>query len=177
MAVEDQVIAITGASGGIGASTARLLAARGARVVLGARREDALERVVADIEAGGGHAAARAVDVTRPEDLKRLVGLAVERFGHLDALVANAGVAAVAPLAQGTLADWNQMLDVNLRGVLHGIAAALPVFSAQGPVISSPSHRPQPLSGCRGNTPPVRRGYERSARCCARRSGRRFAPP
>jgi NADP-dependent 3-hydroxy acid dehydrogenase YdfG len=100
--------------------------------VLGARREDALARVVADIEAGGGHATARGVDVTRPEDLALLFGLAVERFGRLDALVANAGVASVSPLAEGTLADWNQMLDVNLRGVLHGIAAALPVFNAQG---------------------------------------------
>jgi NADP-dependent 3-hydroxy acid dehydrogenase YdfG len=133
MAIEDQVIAITGASAGIGAATARVLAARGAHVVLGARREDALARVVADIEAGGGHAAACAVDVvTRPEDLALLVGLAVERFGRLDALVANAGVATVSPLAEGTLADWNRMLDVNLRGVLHGIAAALPVFNAQG---------------------------------------------
>ena len=76
MAIEDQVIAITGASAGIGAATARLLAARGAQVVLGARREDALAQVVADIEAGGGHAAARGVDVTRPEDLALLVGLA-----------------------------------------------------------------------------------------------------
>lgn len=132
MAIKDQVIAITGASAGIGAATARLLAARGAQVVLGARQMDALACVVADIEAGGGHAAARAVDVTRPEDLALLVGLAVERFGRLDALVANAGVATVSPLAEGTLADWNQMLDVNLRGVLHGIAAALPVFVAQG---------------------------------------------
>jgi NADP-dependent 3-hydroxy acid dehydrogenase YdfG len=132
MEIEDQVIAITGASAGIGAATARSLAGRGARVLLGARREDALARVVADIEAGGGHATACAVDVTRREDLTRLVTLAVEQFGRLDALVANAGIAAVAPLSQGTPADWNQMVDVNLRGVLHGIAAALPVFSAQG---------------------------------------------
>jgi NADP-dependent 3-hydroxy acid dehydrogenase YdfG len=130
--LNSEVIAITGASAGIGASTARLLAARGARVVLGARREDALARVVAEVEADGGHATACAVDVTRPEDLKRLVALAVEKFGRLDALVANAGVAAVAPLAEGKLADWDRMVDVNLRGVLHGIAAALPVFTAQG---------------------------------------------
>jgi NADP-dependent 3-hydroxy acid dehydrogenase YdfG len=129
--LEDQVIAITGASAGIGAATSRLLAARGARVVLGARREDALARIVADIEAEGGHGTACAVDVTQPEDLRRLVAVAVEQFGRLDALVANAGVATVAPLAEGTLADWNQMVDVNLRGILHGIAAALPVFTAQ----------------------------------------------
>jgi NADP-dependent 3-hydroxy acid dehydrogenase YdfG len=131
MELEDQVIAITGASAGIGAATARLLAARGARVVLGARREDALARILAEIEAGGGHATTCVTDVTQPEDLRQLVALAAEQFGRLDALVANAGVAIVAPLDQGTLADWNQMLDVNLRGVLHGIAAALPVFRAQ----------------------------------------------
>ena len=132
MKIEDQVIAITGASAGIGATTARLLAARGAAVVLGARREDALAQIVTEIEADGGRATACPVDVTRPEDLSRLVAHAVERFGRLDALVANAGVAVVAPLADGSLADWNTMIDINLRGVLHGIAAALPVFTAQG---------------------------------------------
>ena len=132
MEIEDQVIAITGASAGIGAATARLLGQRGARVVLGARREDALARVVAEIEAGGGHATACAADVTQPEDLARLVARAVERFGRLDALVASAGVATVTRLSEGTLGDWNQMVDVNLRGVMHGIAAALPVFGTQG---------------------------------------------
>jgi len=132
MEIEDRVIAITGASAGIGAATARLLGRQGARVVLGARREHALVRIVADIEAAGGQATTCATDVTRPEDLTRLVTLAVEQFGRLDALVANAGVATVAPLTAGTLADWSQMIDVNLRGVLHGSAAALPVFTAQG---------------------------------------------
>ncbi len=132
MKIEDQVIAITGASAGMGAATARLLAAKGARVVLGARRQDTLARIVAEIQASGGRAASRAVDVTRPEDLRQLVALAVDRFGRLDALVSNAGVATVAPLADGSLADWDRMIDVNLRGVLHGIAAALPVFAAQG---------------------------------------------
>jgi NADP-dependent 3-hydroxy acid dehydrogenase YdfG len=131
MEIEGQVIAITGASAGIGATTARLLAAQGARVVLGARRDDALARIVTAIEADGGHADACVVDVTRPEDLRQLIALAVERFGRLDALVGNAGVATVAPLADGKFADWNQMIDVNLRGVLHGVSAALPVFTAQ----------------------------------------------
>lgn len=126
-----RVIAITGASSGIGAATARLLAARGERVVLAARREDALFRIVAEIEADGGHAVACAADVSRYDDVRRLVELAVERFGRLDVLVANAGVATTGPLAEGTLADWNAMIDVNLRGVLHGIAAALPIFTAQ----------------------------------------------
>ena len=132
MEIREQVIAITGASAGIGATTGRLLAARGARVVLGARREDTLRQVAAAITADGGRAATCVVDVTRPEDLRQLVTVAVEQFGRLDALVANAGVATVAPLDQGDLADWDQMIDVNLRGVLHGIAAALPVFTAQG---------------------------------------------
>lgn len=132
MDIREQVIAITGASAGIGATTARLLAARGARVVLGARREDVLARLVAEIEAGGGRATACAVDVTRPEDLQRLVAVSRERHGRIDALVANAGIAVVAPLAEGELSDWNRMVDVNLRGVMHGIAAALPAFLAQG---------------------------------------------
>jgi NADP-dependent 3-hydroxy acid dehydrogenase YdfG len=131
MKIEDQVIAVTGASAGIGAATARLLAAKGARVVLAARRQDTLERIVAEIQASGGHVGSLAVDVTRPEDLRQLVALAVDRFGRLDALVSNAGVATVAPLADGSLADWDRMIDVNLRGVLHGIAAALPVFAEQ----------------------------------------------
>lgn len=132
MELNEQVIAITGASAGIGATTARLLATRGAQIVLAARREDALGRIAAEIEAEGGHAIACAADVTQPEDLNRLVALATTQFGHLDALVASAGGATVAPLAEGKLTDWNTMVDVNLRGVLHGIAAALPVFTAQG---------------------------------------------
>lgn len=132
MDLREQVIAITGASGGIGAAAARVLAARGARVVLGARREDVLVRIVAEIEAEGGRAAACPLDVTRPDDLARLVALCIERFGRIDALVASAGVATVAPLAEGRLSDWNRMIDVNLRGVLHGVAAALPAFTGQG---------------------------------------------
>jgi NADP-dependent 3-hydroxy acid dehydrogenase YdfG len=132
MEIEEQVIAITGASAGIGATTGRLLAARGARVVLGARREDSLAQIAGDVTAHGGRATTCVVDVTRPEDLTPLVAVAVEQFGRLDALVSNAGVATVAPLDQGNLTDWNQMVDVNLRGVLHGIAAALRAFKAQG---------------------------------------------
>jgi NADP-dependent 3-hydroxy acid dehydrogenase YdfG len=141
MKIENQVIAVTGASAGIGAATARLLAAKGARVVLAARRQDTLARIVAEIQVSGGHAASRAVDVTRPADLRQLVALAVDRFGRLDALVSNAGVATVAPLAGGSLADWDRMIDVNLRGVLHGIAAALPVFVEQrsGHFVTVPS--------------------------------------
>jgi NADP-dependent 3-hydroxy acid dehydrogenase YdfG len=126
-----RVVAITGASYGIGAATARRLAGAGDQVVLAARGEDALAAVVSDIEGGGGQAAALSVDVTRAEDLVRLVAFAQERFGRLDVLVSNAGAATATPLAEGDLGDWDQMIDVNLRGVLHGIAAVLPTFQAQ----------------------------------------------
>ncbi|KDN23351.1 SDR family oxidoreductase [Amycolatopsis rifamycinica] len=128
----DKVVAITGASSGIGAATAVELASRGAAVVLGARRTDRLEALAHRIRDDGGRAELLDVDVTRRADLERLVALAVERFGRLDVLVANAGVARIAPVSALDVDDWDAMIDVNLRGVLHGIAAALPVFRAQG---------------------------------------------
>ncbi|MGW7536989.1 SDR family oxidoreductase [Amycolatopsis sp. NPDC054798] len=127
-----KVVAITGASSGIGEATARLLAARGAAVVLGARREDRLDALVKEIRDGGGRAVACATDVTRRADLDRLVQRAVEEFGKLDVLVGNAGVAKLGPVADGDVDGWSAMIDVNVRGVLHGIAAALPVFRRQG---------------------------------------------
>ncbi|WP_020670920.1 SDR family oxidoreductase [Amycolatopsis nigrescens] len=128
----DKVVAITGASSGIGAATAQELATRGAAVVLGARRTDRLDSLAARIRAEGGRAEILEVDVTRRADLEELVGLAVQRFGRLDVLVGNAGVARIAPMADLDVDDWGAMIDVNLRGVLHGIAAALPVFRRQG---------------------------------------------
>ncbi|KAA9155672.1 SDR family oxidoreductase [Amycolatopsis acidicola] len=130
--VDSKVVAITGASSGIGAATAVELAARGAAVVLGARRTDRLESVVERIRNAGGRAELLDVDVTKRVDLERLVALAVERFGRLDVLVGNAGVARIAPVEKLDVDDWDAMIDVNLRGVLHGIAAALPVFRSQG---------------------------------------------
>jgi NADP-dependent 3-hydroxy acid dehydrogenase YdfG len=128
----DKVVAITGGGRGIGSATARVLAGRGASVVLGARSADELSSVAASIHEAGGRAAYRVTDVTNPGDLQALVGLALEQFGGLDALVNNAGVVAVnAPLLSGKLDDWNLMIDVNLRGVLHGIAAALPHFARE----------------------------------------------
>lgn len=127
-----KVVAITGASSGIGAATARELAARGAAVVLGARRTDRLAAVVAEIRATGGSAEMVEVDVTQRVGPERLVAAAVDRFGRLDVLVGNAGVARTAPMSDLGLDDWDRMIDVNLRGVLHGIAAALPVFRQQG---------------------------------------------
>jgi NADP-dependent 3-hydroxy acid dehydrogenase YdfG len=130
--LDSKVVAITGASSGIGAATALELAGRGAAVVLGARRTDRLGSLIKQIRTDGGRAAMLAVDVTRRADLEQLVALAVREFGRLDVLVSNAGVARIAPLADLDVDAWDAMIDVNLRGVLHGIAAALPVFRAQG---------------------------------------------
>ncbi|MEU1888416.1 SDR family oxidoreductase [Micromonospora sp. WMMD987] len=132
MTIPGKVVAITGASSGIGAATARHLAALGASVVLGARRTDRLDRLVAEIGAAGGTAVAARVDVTAPDDLRSLVALAVERFGRLDVLVGNAGISRLSTLAELDVEGWSAMVDVNVKGVLHGIAAALPVFTRQG---------------------------------------------
>ena len=132
MEIEGKVVAITGASAGIGAATAELLANHRAKLVLGARREPELVAVRDAIAGAGGEAISRVTDVTRAGDLVALVEHAVQRFGRLDALVANAGIAVGSSLAEGAPADWDRMIDVNLRGVLHGFAAALPVFAGQG---------------------------------------------
>jgi NADP-dependent 3-hydroxy acid dehydrogenase YdfG len=129
---EGKVVAITGASGGIGAATAVLLAGRGARVVLGARRADRLQDLANRIESAGGEAAYAPMDVTRRADLATLVSLARERFGRLDVLVSNAGIGPLSPLDDLRVEEWEEMIDVNLKGVLYGIAAALPVFRRQG---------------------------------------------
>lgn len=129
--IEGKVVAITGASSGIGAATARHLAGRGARLVLGARREDRLDAVVAQITAQGGSAVGAVVDVTRREDLRRLTDTALDRFGRLDVLVSNAGTMAVSPFDELRQDDWDAMVATHITGLLNGIAAALPVFRAQ----------------------------------------------
>jgi NADP-dependent 3-hydroxy acid dehydrogenase YdfG len=126
--INGKVVAVTGASSGIGEAIALLLAERGARLVLGARREDRLADVAAKI---GGDVVHTRTDVTRREDLHALVALAHERFGRLDVLVSNAGAGPISPLDDLRVDEWDQMVDVNIKGVLHGIAAALPVFRAQ----------------------------------------------
>ncbi|MCX4717498.1 SDR family oxidoreductase [Streptomyces virginiae] len=130
--IEGKVVAVTGAGSGIGEATALLLAERGAKVVLGARRTERLEALAARIERAGGRAAWIRTDVTRRADLSGLVGLARERYGRLDVLVSNAGVGLISPLDELRVEDWEEMIDVNLKGVLYGIAAALPVFREQG---------------------------------------------
>ena len=131
MGIEGKVVAITGASSGIGRATARLLAERGARVVLGARRRDALAAVANDIAAAGGSAAYRVTDVTHRPDLEALVALPVESGGRLDVIVNNAGIGRISRFDALRVEDWDAMIDVNLRGTLYGIAAALPVFQRQ----------------------------------------------
>ncbi|WP_030567576.1 SDR family oxidoreductase [Streptomyces aureocirculatus] len=130
--IDGKVVAITGASSGIGEATALLLAERGAKVVLGARRPERLAALAARIEESGGRAAFVRTDVKRRADLAGLVDLACERFGRLDVLVNNAGVGPISPLDDLRVEDWEEMIDVNFKGVLYGIAAALPVFRRQG---------------------------------------------
>jgi NADP-dependent 3-hydroxy acid dehydrogenase YdfG len=130
--IENKVVAITGASRGIGEATALLLAERGAKVVLGARRLDRLESLATRITSAGGEAATAVTDVRRREDLSNLVELAGERYGRLDVLVNNAGIGPISPLDDLRVEEWEQMIDINLKGVLYGIAAALPVFRRQG---------------------------------------------
>jgi NADP-dependent 3-hydroxy acid dehydrogenase YdfG len=128
---ETMVVAITGASSGIGRATARLLAEHGHAVVLGARREDAIATLAAELNDAGGRAHYRVTDVTRRADLEALVAHAVERFGRLDAIVNNAGIGPISRFDALRVEDWDAMIDVNLRGTLYGIAAALPVFARQ----------------------------------------------
>ncbi|WP_419900245.1 SDR family oxidoreductase [Roseomonas sp. USHLN139] len=128
----EKVVVITGAGSGIGRATAMLLAARGCRLVLGGRREAQLAAVAAEIESAGGLAIFRRADVTRPAALEALVALACDRFGRLDVLVNNAGIGPISRFDALKVEDWDAMIDINIRGVLHGIAAALPVFRRQG---------------------------------------------
>lgn len=131
MNVIGKVVAITGASSGIGRATAKLLARRGAIVVLGARREEELTAVVDEITAAGGRATKRITDVRVRADLEALVALALEQGGRLDVLVNNAGIGPISRFDALRVEDWDAMIDVNLRGTLYGIAAALPVFQRQ----------------------------------------------
>ena len=128
----NKVVLITGASSGIGEGTARLLAANGARVVLGARRTERLQAVARDIEKAGGSVKFRSLDVTDLDDMEAFVAFADSEFGAIDVLVNNAGVMPLSPLAALKVDEWNRMIDVNIRGVLHGIAAVLPRMEAAG---------------------------------------------
>jgi NADP-dependent 3-hydroxy acid dehydrogenase YdfG len=130
--IKGKVVVITGASSGIGEAATRLLAERGAQIVVGARRTDRLEKLVADIARNGGSAAFRAVDITSRADTQALVDFAEQRFGPVDVLVNNAGVMPLSPMTALKVEEWDRMIDVNIRGVLHGIAAVLPGMKARG---------------------------------------------
>lgn len=127
--IEGKVIVVTGASSGIGESTARHLAELGGVVVLGARRESRLDAIVKDITAKGGKALAVTVDVTKREQVDALIQAALKAYGKIDVLVNNAGVMAIAPFTAMNVDEWEKMIDINIKGVLYGIAAALPVFT------------------------------------------------
>ncbi len=129
---QSKVVLITGASSGIGEATARLLAAQGHRVYVGARRTDRLETLVQEIRANGGTAAFRALDVTSAQDMRDFVQGAEAAYGQVDVIVNNAGVMPLSPLNSLKVDEWDRMIDVNIRGVLHGIAAVLPGMERQG---------------------------------------------
>ncbi len=129
--ISGKVVAITGASSGLGEATARFLAEKGAKVFLGARREENLKRIVAEIGESGGSADYRQVDVTQREQVDRFVKASVDLFGRIDVLVNNAGLMPLSPLVALKVQEWDRMIDVNIKGVLYGIAAALPFMQAQ----------------------------------------------
>ncbi|WP_028741078.1 SDR family oxidoreductase [Rhizobium leguminosarum] len=130
--IKDKVIAITGASSGIAEATALILAERGAKVVLGARRADRLQALAQRITDKGGEAVCLAMDVKKREDLTALVALARDTYGRIDVMINNAGIGPISPLDELRVEDWEEMIDVNIKGPLYGIAAALPVFRQQG---------------------------------------------
>jgi NADP-dependent 3-hydroxy acid dehydrogenase YdfG len=130
--ISGKVVLITGASSGIGEAAARHLAARGARLVLGARRIERLQQLALDLRADGAEVEVSPLDVTSLEDCQRFAAFAESAFGRIDVLVNNAGVMPLSKLEALKVDEWNRMIDVNIRGVLHGIAAVLPRMRAQG---------------------------------------------
>ncbi len=139
--IQDKVVIITGASSGIGEATAKLLASKGAKVVLGARREENLKQLVDEIQNAGGQAVYQVLDVTNPSDNARIVELARKTFGRVDVIFLNAGIMPNSPLSALKTDEWHQMVDVNIKGVLNGVAAVLPTFISQksGHVIANSS--------------------------------------
>jgi NADP-dependent 3-hydroxy acid dehydrogenase YdfG len=150
--MSDKVVAITGASSGIGEAAARLLAKSGARLVLGARRRDQLVAIAKEIEAEGGTAVPVELDVTNRASLQAFAQMALSQFGRIDVLVNNAGVMLLAPLSDLRTEEWDRMIDVNIKGVLYGAAAVLPHMHAQGrghivTVGSIAGHQVMPMNG------------------------------
>ncbi len=150
--IKDKVVAITGASSGIGKAIALLLAEKGAKVVLGARRVDELEKIVKDIADAGREAIYSVTDVKRRADLTQLVAIALQHFGKLDVFINNAGISPLSRFDELRVEEWEDMIDVNFKGVLYGIAAALPVFRKQNfghiiNIISTAGIKIVPLQG------------------------------
>jgi NADP-dependent 3-hydroxy acid dehydrogenase YdfG len=129
--IESKVVVITGASSGLGEATARHLAERGATVVLGARRRDRISALADELTTKGYKARAVQTDVTDKQQVKNLVDTAVQEFGRIDVMLNNAGLMPLAPLGRLKVDEWDRMIDVNIKGVLYGIAAALPHMKAQ----------------------------------------------
>lgn len=155
--IEGKVVVITGASSGIGEATAIMLAAQGAKVVLGARRQQRLEDLVGRIKTAGGEAACLVTDIKNRGDLTNLVAFAIATYGRLDVMVNNAGISHLGRLDELQVEEWEEMIDVNLKGTLYGIAAALPVFKKQGSghivnIISTSGLRIVPLQGVYAGT-------------------------
>lgn len=139
--IKDKVVIITGASSGIGEATAKLLASKGAKVVLGARREQQLKQLVDDIKSAGGQAVYQVMDVVNPSDSEAIAKLAKDTFGGIDAIFLNAGIMPSAPLSAMKTDEWHQTVDINIKGVFNGLAAVLPTFISQksGHVIATSS--------------------------------------
>ena len=129
--IEGKVVVITGASSGLGEATARLLSAQGATVVLAARRVDRLQSLADELNSNGGKALAITTDVTDYDQVKKLVDAAVQTYGRVDVIINNAGLMPSSPLERLKIDDWDRMIDVNIKGVLYGIAAALPYMKEQ----------------------------------------------
>ena len=123
--VSGKVVIITGASSGLGEATAKMLADKGAKLVLGARREDRLKKLVDEIESSGGQATYQTVDVMKKDEVKALAKAAIDAYGRIDVLVNNAGLMPLAPLDEMKVDEWDQMIDVNIKGVMYGVAAVL----------------------------------------------------
>src|SRR5262249_5011687 len=129
--IQGKVVVITGASSGIGESAARLLAGNGAKGVLGARRKDRIDAVVANIAAKGGSALGLQTDVTKRGDVEALVHGAIDKHDRIDVIVNDAGIMPIAPMAALKVDEWDRMIDVNIKGLLYGVAAVLPIMQKQ----------------------------------------------